>query len=89
MSVEVVIPMVGISVENGKILEWMKKEGDHVERGEILFVVEADKVTTEVESPGTGTLARILVPEGEEVPVLTVVAVITEDEETLPEKSNQ
>lgn len=86
MSIEVVIPMVGISVENGKILEWMKKEGDHVERGEILFVVEADKVTTEVESPGTGTLARILVPEGEEVPVLTVVAVITEDGETIPEK---
>lgn len=86
MSIEVVIPMVGISVENGKILEWMKKEGDHVERGEILFVVEADKVTTEVESPGTGTLARILVPEGEEVPVLTVVAVITENGETLPGK---
>ena len=86
MSVDVVIPMVGISVENGKILEWMKKEGDHVERGEILFVVEADKVTTEVESPGTGTLARILVPEGEEVPVLTVVAVITGEGETLQEK---
>jgi pyruvate dehydrogenase E2 component (dihydrolipoamide acetyltransferase) len=78
--------MLGVTVENGKIVEWLKDEGDTVEKGESIFVVEADKVTTEVESPASGILAKILLQAGEEVPVLTVVAVITEPEEELPEK---
>ena len=77
MAIEVVIPMLGVTVENGIIVEWLKNEGDPVARGESLFVVEADKVTTEVESPGAGILAKILIPVGQEVPVLTVVALIT------------
>ncbi len=83
MPVEVVIPMVGIAVEKGKILEWLKNEGDFVRKGEPLFIVEIDKVTTEVESPGTGVLKKILVKEGEEVPVLTVVAIIEEEGEEI------
>lgn len=86
MATEVVIPMLGVTVENGQIVEWLKNEGDTVEKGESIFVVEADKVTTEVESPASGILAKILLPAGEEVPVLTVVAVITETGEALPEK---
>jgi pyruvate dehydrogenase E2 component (dihydrolipoamide acetyltransferase) len=78
--------MLGITVETTIILEWLKNEGDPVKTGEALFVVEADKVTTEVESPATGTLAKILLPAGQKVPVLTVVAVITEPGEELPEK---
>jgi len=84
MATEVVIPMLGVTVEKGKIVEWLKNEGDPVERGESIFVVEADKVTTEVESPATGILARILVAPEEEVPVLTVVGLITEPGEELP-----
>ena len=57
MPIEVVIPNLGITVENGIIIEWTKNEGDAVEKGETLFVVEADKVTTEVESPASGVLA--------------------------------
>jgi pyruvate dehydrogenase E2 component (dihydrolipoamide acetyltransferase) len=83
---EVVIPMLGITVEKGKIVEWLKREGDPVAKGESIFVVEADKVTTEVESPASGVLARILLSEGEVVPVLTVVGVITAPGEALPEK---
>lgn len=86
MATEVVIPILGITVETGIIVEWLKKEGDPVRKGEILFVVETDKVTTEVESPATGILARILLPEGEKVSVLTVVAVITKPGEKLPAK---
>lgn len=85
VAVEVVIPMLGVTVENGKIVEWLKTEGDPVEKGESLFIVEADKVTTEVESPATGILAKILLPEGEEVPVLTVVGLITEPGEAIPD----
>ncbi len=84
MATEVVIPILGITVETGVIVEWLKNEGDPIEKGESLFVVEMDKVTTEVESPATGILSRILLPVGQKVSVLTVVAVITEPGEKLP-----
>lgn len=86
MAVEVVLPALGLTVEKGTILKWLKKEGDLVSKGESLYEVEADKVTTEVESPANGVLSKILVPEGVEVPILTVVAVITEKGEELPDK---
>ncbi len=86
MATEVVIPMLGITVERGKILKWLKSEGDRVEKGESIFEVEAEKVTTEVESPASGILKKILVHENIEVPVLTVVAVITVEGEEIPEK---
>jgi pyruvate dehydrogenase E2 component (dihydrolipoamide acetyltransferase) len=86
MAVEVVLPALGLTVEKGTILKWLKREGDTVTKGESLYEVEADKVTTEVESPASGVLRKILVPEGIEVPILTVVAVITKQAESLPEK---
>ena len=86
MAIEVVVPMLGITIEKGKILKWLKSEGDYVKKGEPIFEVETDKVVTEVESPGTGILKKIIVPENIEVPVLTVVAIITEKDEELPEK---
>lgn len=86
MAVEVVVPMLGITIEKGKILKWLKSEGEFVKKGEPIFEVETDKVVTEVESPATGILKKILIPENIEVPVLTVVAVITEKGEELPER---
>jgi dihydrolipoamide dehydrogenase len=86
MAIEVVVPMLGITVEKGKILKWMKKEGEFVTKGEAIFEVETEKVVTEVESPGTGVLKKILVPENVEVPILTLVGVITDKNEELPEK---
>ena len=78
MPIEIVLPAMGLSVERGTILEWKKSEGDKVEKGESLFVVEADKITTEVEAAASGILEKILVPAGVEVPVATVVAIITD-----------
>jgi pyruvate dehydrogenase E2 component (dihydrolipoamide acetyltransferase) len=86
VAVEVVVPMLGITVERGKIVEWLKNEGDQVEKGEIIFIVEVEKATTEVESPASGVLAKILIPVGVEVPILSVAAVITAPGEALPEK---
>jgi pyruvate dehydrogenase E2 component (dihydrolipoamide acetyltransferase) len=83
MATEVVIPMLGVTVEKGKIVEWLKNEGDTVARSESIFIVEADKVTTEVESPASGILAKILIPAGKEVPVLTLVGLITAPGEEL------
>jgi pyruvate dehydrogenase E2 component (dihydrolipoamide acetyltransferase) len=78
--------MLGITVERGKIVEWLKKEGDPVEKGEIIFIVEVEKATTEVESPASGILAKILIPVGVEAPILSVAAIITAPGEALPEK---
>ena len=86
MAVEVVLPALGLTVEKGKILKWLKQEGETVAKGDSLYEVEADKVTTEVESPASGVLKKILIPEGVEVPILTAVAVITGEKENLPEK---
>ena len=86
MAIEVVIPNLGITVERGKIVEWMKKEGDPVEKGETIFIVETDKVSTEVESPASGILAKILIQVDVEVPILTVVGIITEPGEALPDE---
>ena len=74
---EVILPKLGQTMEEGAIVEWMKQEGDPISRGEVMFTTESDKATLEVEAPGRGFLRRILVPEGETVPVLTVVGLMT------------
>ncbi|WP_163337535.1 dihydrolipoamide acetyltransferase family protein [Desulfopila sp. IMCC35008] len=83
MAVEIVMPNLGITVESGLISEWLKNEGDSVEKGEGVFVVESDKVATEVESPASGVLAKILVPLDQEVPIFTVVGLIAEQGENI------
>jgi pyruvate dehydrogenase E2 component (dihydrolipoamide acetyltransferase) len=74
---EVIMPKLGQTMEEGVIVEWLKSEGDPVQRGEVLFTIESDKATLEAEAPGRGFLRKILVPAGESVPVLTVVGLIT------------
>jgi pyruvate dehydrogenase E2 component (dihydrolipoamide acetyltransferase) len=77
MVTEVILPKLGQTMKEGTIIEWVKKEGDPVERGDLLFIFESDKATLEVEATVRGFLRKILVPTGEMVPVLTVVALIT------------
>ncbi len=67
---------MGLTMDEGEIVAWRKREGDPVSAGEILFEVESDKATLEVESPAAGFVRRILVDEGVTVPVTTVVALI-------------
>ena len=77
MITEVILPVLGETMNEGTIVEWLKKEGDPVERGEVLFMVETDKATLEMEAPAQGFLRQIMVPTGQTVPVLTVVGLIT------------
>jgi pyruvate dehydrogenase E2 component (dihydrolipoamide acetyltransferase) len=77
MVTEVILPKLGQTMEEGAITEWFKKEGDPVARGDLLFSIESDKAVLEVEATAKGTLRKILVPAGQVVPVLTVVALIT------------
>lgn len=75
MSVEVKIPAVGESITSGILSVWHKKDGDAVTSGEVLFTLETDKVSTEVNAPESGTL-KTQAAEGEEVKIGQVVAVI-------------
>jgi pyruvate dehydrogenase E2 component (dihydrolipoamide acetyltransferase) len=73
-------------MDEGRIVAWHKRVGDAVAAGEILFEVETDKATMEVESPTAGTLRRILFPADATAPVATVIALITETaDELLPD----
>jgi pyruvate/2-oxoglutarate dehydrogenase complex dihydrolipoamide acyltransferase (E2) component len=74
--VEVLLPQWGMGMSEGTITTWLKAVGDTVAEDEALAEVEAEKVEETLESPATGTLTEIVVPEGETVEVRTVVAYI-------------
>ncbi len=76
MSTELTMPMLGEVMEEGVVLTWKKQEGEAVDKGEIILEIETDKAIAEVESPASGVVKKILVPEGETVPVNTPLAVI-------------
>lgn len=80
MAIQILMPKIGLTMSEGKIVEWKKREGEWVEKGEVLFAFETEKVTFEVESPQSGFLARILVQVDETVPIGTIVGLLTEKE---------
>jgi 2-oxoglutarate dehydrogenase E2 component (dihydrolipoamide succinyltransferase) len=74
-NVEIRVPASGESVTSANVASWRKKDGDAVSKGEVLVVLETDKVSNELEAPASGTL-KILIPEGEEVGIGTLIATI-------------
>jgi len=81
---EVKLPRLSQGMESGVVVQWLKDEGQTVERGEPLYELDTDKVTQEVEAPFSGVLLRIAVVEGEAV-VGTTIAYIGEEDEQLPD----
>ena len=77
------MPVLGLTMEEGTVAEWLKREGESVERDEPLLMVEMDKGTVEVPSPASGVLRRIVVQPGTTVPVRTLIAEIGEPGEVL------
>jgi len=75
---DVVMPQMGESIVEGTLTKWLKKPGERIERDEPLFEISTDKVDTEIPSPAAGTLAAVLVEEGQTVGINTVVAHIDE-----------
>lgn len=73
---EIIMPKMGESVNEGTIIKWHKKKGERVKQDEIIFEISTDKVDTEIPSPAEGILTEILAGEGETVQVGTVVAII-------------
>src|SRR5205085_10897423 len=78
MPTNVIMPQMGESIAEGTLTKWLKKPGDAVKRDEPLFEISTDKVDAEIPSPAAGTLLEILVPEGQTVPINTVVAKLGE-----------
>ncbi|HLG63269.1 MAG TPA: dihydrolipoamide acetyltransferase family protein [Ktedonosporobacter sp.] len=79
------MPKMGDTMEEGKILRWLKKEGEPVKRGEPLAEVETDKVNIEIEAFTSGVLRKILVPEGSSAPIGSSIALVGSADEPLPE----
>ncbi|MCI4644324.1 MAG: pyruvate dehydrogenase complex E1 component subunit beta [Hyphomonadaceae bacterium] len=82
MSVDILMPALSPTMEEGTLSKWLKSEGDKVASGDIIAEIETDKATMEVEAVDEGTLAKILVPEGTEgVKVNAVIALLAEEGE--------
>lgn len=78
------MPLLGADMEVGTIIQWLVKPGDAIRRGDIIAVVDTEKATIEVEVFQTGTIEEIIVPEGQKVPVGTVLARIAAAEVAAP-----
>src|SRR5215831_15085562 len=82
MATNVILPALGMAQDTGKIVEWLKAEGEQVTAGEPLVTIETDKAAVDLEAPASGILARVSALPGEEVPVAQVIAVILSPEES-------
>jgi pyruvate dehydrogenase E2 component (dihydrolipoamide acetyltransferase) len=78
MAYKIVMPQLGLTMEEGAVTSWLKKPGEWVEKGEALFTVETDKVEMEVESMGRGYLSESQVALGETVKVGTLIAMLND-----------
>lgn len=82
MPIDILMPALSPTMEEGKLAKWLKKEGDAVKSGDVIAEIETDKATMEVEAVDEGTLAKIVVPEGAEgVKVNAVIAVLAAEGE--------
>ncbi|MET3634721.1 dihydrolipoamide acetyltransferase [Streptococcus porcorum] len=78
MAIEIIMPKLGVDMQEGEIIEWKKKEGDEVKEGEILLEIMSDKTNMELEAEDTGVLVKIVRGDGETVPVTEVIGYIGE-----------
>ncbi len=83
MAHHVLMPKAGQTMEEGTIVQWLKKEGDAVKKGDAIMVIQTDKADLEVEAQEAGLLRKILVKEGQTVPVLSTVALIAGADEKI------
>jgi pyruvate dehydrogenase E2 component (dihydrolipoamide acetyltransferase) len=81
---EVIMPKMGDGMEEGTLLEWLKKDGDEVKTGDIIGTIQTDKATLELEAPGRGKLTGFLIEPGATVPVGVPIAAILKSGEDLP-----
>ncbi|HLX39423.1 MAG TPA: dihydrolipoamide acetyltransferase family protein [Ktedonobacteraceae bacterium] len=88
MATNVILPALGMSQDTGKIVQWLKAEGERVAKGEPLAEIETDKATVEIEALADGVLAHVVASAGDDVPVGQVIAVILTPEEVSREEES-
>lgn len=86
MAFEIILPKIDEAMTKGRIIKWMKQEGEKVEKGTILFNLETEKVTWDVESPAAGVLSKHLAKAGDVVAVGVIVAYILSEGEDMPQE---
>lgn len=84
MAKEVIMPALGMAQETGTLLTWHKRQGDTVNKGELLMTVATDKTDVEIEAPATGILQGVTLNEGEEAPVGQTIAWLLAPGEAIP-----
>lgn len=82
MAKAITVPKLGLTMEKATITTWMKREGDRVEKGKSICIIETDKINFEIEAPESGILIKIMAKEGEVLPVGEVIAVVAKEGET-------
>jgi pyruvate dehydrogenase E2 component (dihydrolipoamide acetyltransferase) len=88
MAIRVIMPALEVAQETGKLVAWLKKEGDSVQKGELLLEIETDKAVMEVEAEADGILTGVVARPGEEFPVGHVIAWILSPGESIPNEGN-
>jgi pyruvate dehydrogenase E2 component (dihydrolipoamide acetyltransferase) len=78
MATRIDMPQLGLTMEMGTVLQWLKQEGEKVEKGQPVVLIQTDKVEYEVESPATGTLLKAVAAAGAELPIGSLMGVIGE-----------
>jgi pyruvate dehydrogenase E2 component (dihydrolipoamide acetyltransferase) len=86
VATDIILPSLGFDMTEGKLVRWLKQEGERVEKGQAIAEIETEKANVEIESAASGILAKIVVPPGQTVPVGTVIGVIAEPGEKIAEE---
>ena len=76
MATRIDMPQLGLTMEKGTILQWLKAEGDKVEKGQPVVLIQTEKVEYEVEAPGAGMLLKVVAKEGAELPVGSLMGIL-------------
>ncbi|MGT2887186.1 dihydrolipoamide acetyltransferase [Streptococcus didelphis] len=83
MAVEIIMPKLGVDMQEGEIIEWKKQEGDTVQEGDVLLEIMSDKTNMEIEAEDAGVLLKIIRPAGDTVPVTEVIGYIGAEGESV------
>ncbi|MGH7862514.1 MAG: biotin/lipoyl-containing protein, partial [Candidatus Dormibacteraceae bacterium] len=84
MAIPIVMPALGMAQSTGRLISWLKQEGEVISKGDLLMEVETDKAVVEVEAQAAGRLGGILIKAGDEVPVGEVIAYLLAEGEVPP-----
>lgn len=86
MAHAVIMPKLGLTMTEGRVVRWLVSEGSEVAKGQVVAEIESDKATMQVESPADGILGQIVVPVGDQVPVGQVIGWIVAHDEAIPQR---